>query len=248
MRTPFYFGVGGVVSADIAVPQHDKELDFYAKILTTGTSPLWKDDLTNNQGTPIIGLGVRTPEYESIPLQWMPHFQVADVAASVGRAMKLDGKELMHGKDDEGKSQWAVLTDPVGAAFGLIPVVEGQSIDASGLSSMGHIAWLSLIVKDAQPLSEFYQEVIGLRASSTYKGSWDMLSPDGIAAAEVTTRADESNEIPAAWLISLPVDDLSESLHRIRNEGGAVLIEAAENQHAIIRDPVGVCFALQAKK
>ena len=27
----------------------------------------------------------------------------------------------MHGKDDDGKSQWAVLLDPNGAAFGIIP-------------------------------------------------------------------------------------------------------------------------------
>lgn len=248
MRTPFYFGVGGVVSADIAVPQYDKELDFYSKILTTGTSPLWKDDLTNNQGTPIIGLGVRTPEYESIPLQWMPHFQVADVAASVNRAIELGATELFHGKDDNGKSQWAVLVDPVGAAFGLIPVVEEQSIDAAELSSTGHIAWLSLIVKDAQTLSKFYEEVIGLRALSTGTGSWEMLRPDGTAAAEVATQTDETNEIQAAWLIRLPVDDLSESLRQIQNLGGSVLMEASMAQYVVIQDPIGVCIALQANK
>ena len=41
------------------------ELDFYSTILTTGDAPLWRDDLTNNLGTPVIGLGVRTPEYNT---------------------------------------------------------------------------------------------------------------------------------------------------------------------------------------
>ena len=79
MRNPFFHGVGGVLSADIAVPDHERELGFYSQVLTTGRAPLWRDDLTNNQGTPVIGLGACSPEYEALPLQWMPHFQVSDV-------------------------------------------------------------------------------------------------------------------------------------------------------------------------
>jgi hypothetical protein len=88
MRNPFFHGVGGVLSADIAVPDHERELGFYSKVLTTGPAPLWRDDLTNNQGTPVIGLGARSPEYEALPLQWMPHFQVSDVAASAARTLE----------------------------------------------------------------------------------------------------------------------------------------------------------------
>jgi predicted enzyme related to lactoylglutathione lyase len=119
MKNPFVYRVGGVLSADIAVPDHERELTFYSTILTTGDSPLWRDDLTNNQGTPVIGLGLRTPEYDALPLQWMPHFQVADIAASVACAINMGGTELFHSKADDGKSQWAVLVDQVGAAFGV---------------------------------------------------------------------------------------------------------------------------------
>ena len=92
MRKPSVHAVGGVVSADIAVPDHERELDFYSKVLTTGDRPLWRDDLTNNLGTPIIGLGVRTPEYDTLPLQWMPHFQVADVAVSAPSRLRWEAK------------------------------------------------------------------------------------------------------------------------------------------------------------
>ena len=109
MRNPFAPGIGGVLSADIAVPEHERELRFYSQILTTGSAPLWRDDLMNNRGTPVIGLGARSSEYEVLPLQWMPHFQVLDVGASVARALELGGSELMHGKSEDGQSQWAVL-------------------------------------------------------------------------------------------------------------------------------------------
>ena len=117
MRNPFVHAVGGVLSADIAVPEHERELDFYSTILTTGETPLWRDDLMNNFGTPIIGLGVRTPEYSTLPLQWMPHFQVADVAASAASAIDMGGKELMHEKDDKGQSQWGGSFRPGWCSF-----------------------------------------------------------------------------------------------------------------------------------
>jgi len=103
--SPEASGVGGVLSADIAVPEHDRELRFYSGILTTGSSPLWREDLMNSAGIPIIGLGERSATYADIPLQWMPHIQVADVAASAERALARGGRELMHHKDDVGQSQ-----------------------------------------------------------------------------------------------------------------------------------------------
>jgi hypothetical protein len=69
--------VGGVLSADIAVPEHEREVRFYARVLGTGAEPFWREDLMNNHGAPIIGLGERVPEYAQLPLQWMPHIQVA---------------------------------------------------------------------------------------------------------------------------------------------------------------------------
>ncbi len=70
MRDPFVPLVGGVLSADIAVPEHDREMRFYSRVLGTGESPLWREnDLMNNLGMPIIGLGARSPEYAHLPLQ-----------------------------------------------------------------------------------------------------------------------------------------------------------------------------------
>ena len=128
MSDPFVPRVGGILSADIAVPEHEREVRFYSRVLSTGENPLWREDLMNNRGMPIIGLGARSAEYADLPLQWMPHIQVADLAASVERALDLSGSELMHAKDDGGKSQWAVLLDPNGAAFGIIPVVSEEAL------------------------------------------------------------------------------------------------------------------------
>ena len=252
MQSPFVHGVGGVLSADIAVPDHEREVDFYSKILTTGDAPLWRDDLMNNLGTPIIGLGARTPEYDALPLQWMPHFQVADVAASAACVIDMGGKELMHGKDDDGQSQWAVLVDPDGAAFGIIPVVPSESDTAQQDVRQGCISWLSLAVPNASSSRDFYQHVIGWNAKSIETeeseglvAKFEMQIDNETSAAEICQFASDQNEIPSVWLIHLPVDDFVESLRRVSEGGGEVIKEFAEAKYAIVRDPVGVHLALQ---
>ncbi len=253
MRKTFVHGVGGVLSADIAVPDHERELDFYAKILTTGDAPLWRDDLMNNMGTPVIGLGVRTPEYSALPFQWMPHFQVADVAASVASAIDMGGKELWHSKTDDGQSQWAVLADQVGAGLGVIPVVTDESGSTGQNERIGCISWLSLIVPDASPSRDFYRHVVGWNAKSIetedsegHFASFEVQTENEIAAAEICQYRSEHKGIPSVWLLHLPVDDLVESLRRVSEGGGEVIKEYAEAKYAVFRDPVGVYLALQA--
>lgn len=249
MRGPHYFGIGGVVSADIAVPNHGQEVRFYSQVLTTGSAPLWREDLMNNQGAPVIGLGARSPEYDALPLQWMPHIQVADVAASAARALELGGRELFHGKADDGSSQWAVLIDPAGTAFGIIPVVVGDASDSNDLNSVGHIAWLSLNASDVSSTVAFYEQVVGWSSAANDSADrFDMQRPDeGHVAAEICARNDDNRSIPSAWILSLPVDDLAESLRRVRAGGGEIVKDSKEAGRAVIRDPVGVIFALEAK-
>lgn len=245
MRNPFGPIVGGVLSADIAVPEHESEVRFYAEILTSGRTPLWREDLTNNRGTPVIGLGPRSPEYEDLPLQWMPHIQVEDVAASAARAVALGGSELMHGRTEEGQSQWAVLLDPVGAAFGIIPVVSEDSVPADEPGDVGRIAWLTLAVSDVAAACAFYEQVVGWSAEPTDDG-FDMRRPDGVSAAAIDPAGGDNAALPSVWILSLPVDDFGESLRRVRAGGGEIIHGSKDAGRAVIRDPVGVCIALQA--
>ena len=87
MSDAFAPRVGGVLSADIAVPEHEREVRFYSRVLSTGESPLWREDLMNNLGMPVIGLGPRSEEYARLPRQWMPHIQVVDVVPFVAAAV-----------------------------------------------------------------------------------------------------------------------------------------------------------------
>lgn len=251
-------GAGTISSADIAVPEHERETRFYARVLTTGETPLWREDLMNALGVPVIGLGARSEAYEQLPLQWMPHIQVADVAASAARAADLGGRELMHGRDEQGQSQWAVMLDPFGAAFGLIPVVPAEAIPPAmrdGADAAGRIAWLDLTVPDAPAACDFYRQVIGwsvrhaeMPDDAGRSADITMLDAGGRPAAGVCHAGGENEGRPPVWLIHLPVGDLAESLRRVVEEGGRVVNERRGHDGtpgvAVIEDPVGVFLAL----
>ena len=262
MSDPFVPRVGGVLSADIAVPDHEREVRFYSRVLSTGEHPLWREDLMNNRGMPIVGLGARSAEHADLPLQWMPHIQVADVAASVERALDLSGRELMHAKDDDGESQWAVLLDPNGAAFGIMPVVSAEALSATediasrdAAARVGCIAWLDLTVPDASATRDFYRQVVGwsvedveMEDGSERYADYNMLGEDGNPAAGVCHARGVNQGLPPVWMIYLPVGDLAESLRRVREEGGQVIKAArgadGEYAYAAVQDPVGACLAL----
>jgi predicted enzyme related to lactoylglutathione lyase len=243
-----------VLSADIAVPEHAREMAFYSRILTTGEAPLWREDLMNNVGQPIIGLGERIPAYAHLPLQWMPHVQVVDVAASVERALALGGRELMRGA-----SEGAVLLDPNGAAFGIIPVVPSQPVppsqEESAADVVGRIAWLDLTVPDAPATGDFYRAVVGwsvqeveMRDGDGEYSDYAMCTSDGSAVAGVCHARGVNRAIPPVWMIYLPVGDLAESLVRVPEQGGEVVLTRTGDhgalKYAVVRDPVGAYLAL----
>lgn len=262
MSNLFIPRVGVVFSADIAVPEHEREVRFYSRVLSSGENPLWRaEDLMNNLGIPIIGLGARSANDAQLPLQWMPHMQVADVAASVQRALALGGSELMHARADDGTSQWAVLRDPHGAAFGIIPVVPAAAIapsdgNASPDAAMpvGRIAWLDLTIADASASCDFYRQVIGwavqhveMEDNGERYADYIMLDEAGGPAAGICHARGLNSGLPPVWMLYFSVGDLAESVRRVEEEGGALIKlvrgEDGNYVYAAVQDPMGVYFA-----
>lgn len=263
MSDKFVPRVGAIFSADIAVPEHEREARFYMRVLTTGDNPLWQErELFNNLGMPIIGLGKREGEYADLPLQWMPHVQVQDVAASAQTAVALGGNEIMHARDDQGSSQWAVLTDPNGAAFGIIPVLPTGAADQydggenpAGADAFGHIAWLDLTVPDAEGTRDFYSQVIGWESDEVAMedengayADYGMDDASGKTAAGICHARGQNVGVPPVWILYLAVGDLEESLRRVEEEDGRILKKGLDGsgvmQYAVIEDPVGVAIGL----
>jgi predicted enzyme related to lactoylglutathione lyase len=170
----------------------------------------------------------------------------------------------MHARGDDGTSQWAVLLDPNGTAFGIIPVVPAEAIpsvdDAAApgaAAPAGRIAWLDLTVPDASATRDFYRQVVGwsvqnveMEDGGARYADYNMLREDGIPAAGVCHGRGVNVGLPRVWMIYLPVGDLAESLRRVEEEGGKVVktMQGEEGRYvyAAVQDPVGAHFALVA--
>ncbi|REJ76450.1 MAG: VOC family protein [Acidobacteria bacterium] len=165
----------------------------------------------------------------------------------------------MHGKDDDGNSQWAVLLDPNGTAFGIVPVLSAEEIPASQNDSgnAGCISWLDLTINDASASRDFYRRVIGWSVEDVEmedKGEryadYNMLGGDGNPSAGICSARGVNLGLPPVWMIYLPVGDLAASLKRVEEEGGKVIKPSrgtdGEYAYAVVQDPVGACLALAA--
>jgi hypothetical protein len=85
--------------------------------------------------------------------------------------------------------------------------------------------------------------VVGTVATDAIEG---ILAEGPTAVIKSPAFDSEDNDIPAIWLIHLPVGDIAESLRRVQECGGQVIKESAEAGYAVVRDPVGVYLARQA--
>lgn len=77
-----------------------------------------------------------------------------------------------------------------------------------------------------------------------------MLGGAGSAIAGICHARGVNADLPAVWLIYLPVADLDESLRRVEEEGGSVLKvmrgKDGKARFGVVSDPVGAFFALAA--
>lgn len=262
MAKTFAPRAGAVFSGDIAVPEADRIRTFYSRIFGTGEQPLWQPDLTNNLGMPVLGIGAREGEYADLPIQWMPHIQVADVAASVDTALELGASVLFHSKDESGMSQWAVIVDPNGAAFGIISLALVQAgAEAAGSLSVeegqpvGKIAWLDIAVPDAAAALDFYRQVIGwgiqevaMQDDGEDYVDYAVLDANGDGAAGICWARGGNRDFPQVWTIYVPVGDLKESVRIAEELGGTVIKQQSGEDggfvYAVVRDPVGAYIGL----
>jgi predicted enzyme related to lactoylglutathione lyase len=105
------------------------------------------------------------------------------------------------------------------------------------------------VVSDVSSTCDFYEQVVGWSTDSTnVDGGFEMRRPDGVSAAAICHAGGDNEGIPPVWILSLPVDDFEESLRLVREGGGEIIKGSTDAGHAVVRDPVGVCIALQAKK
>ena len=114
----------------------------------------------------------------------------------------------------------------------------------------GQITWNDLTVPDAKPIRNFYEAVIGWKASPVSMGDYSdysMLDSAGNVVAGVCHARRENADIPPCWLMYVTVKDLDNCVMKCNESGGTVVDGPRMTggaRIAVIKDPAGAVLAL----
>jgi predicted enzyme related to lactoylglutathione lyase len=120
--------------SELLAPETERLTDFYAKVMGWNTKIVDAEDQSEPARTPddrytIFTDGVREvaglmkanhPEAAHTALGWFTYMQVPDVEAAVAKAVQAGGKLLREPTESSEGHIIAVISDPMGNAFGLV--------------------------------------------------------------------------------------------------------------------------------
>lgn len=193
--------------------------------------------------------GLYAPEAQ-MPQFWMVYFAVNDCDATVAQIRELGGAVHQEPADIPGTGRFAIVTDPQGAAFGLLQPLAGQSGTAFAPMKAGHGCWHQLETPDPVAALAFYAKVLGWAEARQH--DMGAMGPYRIIAAQGQDMggimAPLSPETPAHWLPFFGTDSVAATLPRVTAAGGKVLA----GPHPVpggafianIQDDQGIAFAV----
>ena len=119
------------------------------------------------------------------------------------------------------------------------------------MPEMGVICWQDLTVQNADEVRDFYQAVAGWQPEAVDMGGYSdytMFVPEtGKIAGGICHARGVNADMPAQWLIYIPVPDIQASVTACIERGGEVVVpirDMDDNKFCVIRDPAGAVCAL----
>jgi predicted enzyme related to lactoylglutathione lyase len=103
------------------IPFYERVFGWTTRVSDGGDQPYYEFQL---DGQSVLGAIEMPPELPAeVPPNWMIYFDVEDVDAAFQRALELGGQEIVPPGEFPG-GRFAIVTDPQGATFGLLKVVQ----------------------------------------------------------------------------------------------------------------------------
>jgi predicted enzyme related to lactoylglutathione lyase len=147
------------------------------------------------------------------------------------------------------RGRQAILADPQGAVFAILASSSGDTPDV--LAAPGEWIWSSLLVRDPDKDTAFYQSLLGYEVydlPSADGREHVILSSDDFARASVNAMPDDSTHRHPHWLNFVRVLHAADAAAKAVALGGRVLVEPHTDRHggqvAVVADPQGAPFGL----
>ena len=185
---------------------------------------------------------VSSPE---APLGVCTHIQVRDCASTALQAAAMGGEVLFPRLFEPEINWFADTLDPWGNELAMWRPLDGERQSFQG-SSRNAFCWIALSAADLNDAVSYYQQLFGWRFESDPETSDHVrtcTTPDGVG---IGIQRAESTQ--AGTTTYIRVDDIRDSLDRIRAAGGRVLIapryDSDQGLQALFIDPEGNQLAI----
>ncbi|MBM3603875.1 MAG: VOC family protein [Alphaproteobacteria bacterium] len=228
---------------------------FYGKVLgwdlADAGMPGMTYHLASHGGDMVAGMMEATTQ---MPPGWLIHFDVDDVDAATALVTGRGGKVLHPPTDIPGTGRFAVVSDPQGAAFGLLQPtpMDPQPPAGSGAWNQrkeGHGNWTELMSTDPDAALDFYAKLLGWTLSQTMdmgdQGTYRIFAWNGTQIGGIMGLGHAPQ---SRWLPYFGVNGVAAAVDRVTGSGGTLIHGPQEVPGpafvAALRDPQGADFAL----
>jgi predicted enzyme related to lactoylglutathione lyase len=200
-------------------------------------------------------------EDEPAPAAWLTYVWVENVDETVAKATAAGGKLVAGPLDLLGAARIAILTDPVGAAFGVWEAHAHEGAQLVNEPSTWSISQLN--TPDPNGAKDFYGAVFGWEADDIDLGGVEIslwrvpgyvggepeqpVSRDVIGVMGQASEQQFSGEVSPHWSIDFWVDDVDATAARAEELGGKVVappFDQPVGRSAVLADPQGATFTV----
>ena len=181
---------------------------------------------------------------------WLTFIAVKNVETTQQLILQQGGKMLTAPHTYPQRGRQAVFADPQGAAFAVLASSSGDPPDF--LAAPGEWIWSSVIAREAGTDAAFYENVFGYQVFDATRDSDStehlILSTDDYARASVNQLPDDSARRHPHWLNFIRVTDTVQTVAKLTELGGHVLVEPHTGRHggkvAVVADFAGAPFGV----
>jgi predicted enzyme related to lactoylglutathione lyase len=245
---------GRFVWADLLTDDVSAARDFYADVFG------WQFDATGDdhysqatyRGRPIAGIAHHVSEDSEVrEVLWLVSVSVDDVNSAAAAVVAAGGEVLEDARDVPDRGRLAVVADNEAAVLVLLRAGAGDPRMQRAWEN--EWIWAELWVTDPERSAKFYESVLGYKAHTVEEQGGDnyvVLVRNGRPEAGIVKLP--WDDVKPNWLPYLRVADVVATIERIKTAGGALLVEPSnaydEGRMAIVSDPTGGVFAIQARR
>jgi len=246
---------GKLIWADLFTEEIEASTEFYTALFGWKAETIGSDKESYTvfrlNGRPIAGMIYR-PAFDQASSKgtWLPYFSVENLSETLSVVTANGGRIDVAPHDFPNRGEQAIVRDNELALVGLMQTTHGDPDDY--LAEYGEWIWGQLWVENPAASIEFYGATLGFVGvagnpdnSNVYTHAF---ATGGIYRASLDDLPESRPNARPGWLVFVRVNNIDETLARVRELGGRVFLEPdpemMDGELAIIEDPAGAGIVL----